>query len=270
MEQRLTKKMEKFIGEEIAKGMQKEAKKIEEKLKKKGIGKRSMHALSESLMSENCEVISKYNPSDRTWEMMLTEFRGADHEDPTKFLQTCDLVLSKFNIPKECWVFIVGNKLTNDAKSWFRTVNEENLSWEEFFQRIEEKFNNGPLVSSLRAKLYGDCQKIGQPIEQFLRRKLALFKRLFPAEDQVSFMISLIDLLEKKYRPYFRVVPTSIEEMIRRANQLEGDLKEEPNTQDVNGQKSEAINNSNRCNTASLICFACGHPGHTSKQCQGN
>lgn len=223
----------------------------------------------------------QYDYRDKMWELILPEYRGADFEDPVKFIERCAQVLNMFHVPIFCWPGVVSSKLTNDAKSWARAVNEEQPNWDEFVQRFYSRYNGDSLLALLKAKLYGEVQKSGQPLEQFIRRKARLFVRLLPNETRDRAITIIMELMDKKFRPYFRCSPpTNIEELIFKGNQLELDLKV---LEFIVGDKTthsgtvlegkyiprlaEHSVGVKKPYSGAVVCYNCGKPGHFSRSC---
>jgi Zinc knuckle len=202
------------------------------------------------------------------WELMLPEFRGADCEDPVTFIDRCEQVLKSYNVPVVCWPSVVGSKLTNDAKSWARAVSDDQPNWGDFVKRLYSRYNGESLLVSLKSKLYGEGQKVGQLCEPFIRRKARMFARLVPNEERDKAIPIIIELMDKKIRPYFRCSPPkTIEELISKGNQLEMDLKIEGKLNVVISSASDHLVAGEKSHSGAIVCFSCGAPGHYSRNC---
>lgn len=161
---------------------------------------------------------------DRT--VLLPTFAGHEAEDPHVFLDVCEEKLTRHRVHKDDWSELIANRLRGPAASWWGIVKEYQVSWDTFRERLLTRFEVAGDTIQLHAKLYHEQQKEREGIEEFVHRKLALFRRLLPDQPTVKALGIIVALAAPDIRPQLRQLPQdSVEQFTKAACVCEKDMR---------------------------------------------
>ena len=122
-----------------------------------------------------------------------------------------------YQIQEYTWVHIAQQQLRDEAAQWWKYYGE-------FTNRIQSKFASQARISQPHKELYID-KKPEQSVEQFIRRKIQLHRRLRPDISETDLVSILAEQLLPSLRPLIKAARTKdVEELIGFANEFEIDI----------------------------------------------
>lgn len=207
-------------------------------------------------------------------------FHGLVHEDPIKFIEQLQHYFLNDNILFDtARVELAISRLDGEALRWVEPYRHLNLTYNVFVERFLNKFNSSQVISEAMAKLYGESQGLEQA-EVFITKKSALFSRLLPNSPEIHKVSTILNLLKPEIRANLRgpIVFSNVEELLRVASQIEGDLsKFKPyvapplrNNQSRNqGENDRSNGGDGRNNRPSYPCRYCNEM-HFHRDCPQN
>ena len=98
----------------------------------------------------------------------LPEFSGTRAEDPVRFLENTESVLTQANIPMSGWCRAVEPQLKGMATTWWKSIKVLDLSWNEFRVEFLENFDNDEIKLRLRADILSTQQPATQTLTEFI------------------------------------------------------------------------------------------------------
>jgi len=183
--------------------------------------------IREERPEETIRMEARVLPPSALFEMELPTYAGEDWEDPLTYVETLRSVLQYYQIPQRTWTPIGVRQLRGKAAQWWSTqLLPRPGGWEEFQTRLNSRFTNQTALAKLRAEYYSRVQGSREGVENFLRRKHALFRRLFREDPPTHFMALVVELTDPRLRSILRgYSATSIEEFIEMASRIEQDQR---------------------------------------------
>lgn len=156
------------------------------------------------------------------------EFRGRDHEDPTRFLAKCEDYFIAARVGDSQRTAVIKKSLLDEAGTWAALYEVADLEWPRFRELFLQKFDNPSVIGFLRAKLYGRKQSEKEQVGPFLQQKYLLYRRVQPDESEEAKVQNLIGLLRPSIRKYLRTAMIhTYDELLLIACQLELDEEDE-------------------------------------------
>ncbi|XP_074034241.1 uncharacterized protein [Leptinotarsa decemlineata] len=154
----------------------------------------------------------------------LPSFSGLDNEDPREFCKKAEEQLS--GLHPSVWATTAGQWLKGAAAQWFTPYKNMTLDWAFFTNRLQERFNNELLVSSLESNLYGVDQKRGESVTSFILNKLGLAKRLYPEMSEQRIVQLILNRMCSEVKVHLQLHTfTSVEELTQKAVAVESLLR---------------------------------------------
>ena len=83
----------------------------------------------------------------------LPEYRGDKEEDPNIFLEMTEKILAETTINVATWVRVTEPQLKGAAQTWFSSVKNLDLTWQEFREELLDEFDNSEIQARLTAKI---------------------------------------------------------------------------------------------------------------------
>ncbi|XP_074039938.1 uncharacterized protein [Leptinotarsa decemlineata] len=154
----------------------------------------------------------------------LPSFSGLDNEDPREFCKKAEEQLS--GLHPSVWATTAGQWLKGAAAQWFTPYKNMTLDWAFFTNRLQERFNNELLVSSLESNLYGVDQKRGESVTSFILNKLGLARRLYPEMSEQRIVQLILNRMCSEVKVHLQLHTfTSVEELTQKAVAVESLLR---------------------------------------------
>lgn len=159
---------------------------------------------------------------------VLPEYRGKDHEDPTRFLTKCEEYFVAARVSDSQKTAVVKKSLLEEAGTWAALYEIADIDWPRFREIFLQKFNSPTVIGTLRAKLYGRKQTEKEEVGPFLQQKYLLYRRVQPDEAEQAKVQNLIGLLRPSIRKSLRTATIhTFDELALTACQLERDEEDE-------------------------------------------
>ncbi|XP_074035382.1 uncharacterized protein [Leptinotarsa decemlineata] len=151
-------------------------------------------------------------------------FSGLDHEDPTEFCRKAEEQLQ--DLHPSVWVNTAAQWLKGAAAAWYGPYKNMTLDWAFFTNRLQERFDNELLVSSLESSLYGVDQRKGEPVTNFILHKLGLARRLYPEMPEKRIVQLSLNRMCAEVKVHLQLHTfTSVEELTQKAVAVESLLR---------------------------------------------
>lgn len=127
-------------------------------------------------------------------------YAGLDEEDPLRFLDQVEKYFQLNNIRDECErIHVIRGQLRGRAHRWAEASRYIPLSYQNFINRFLDKFDSAAGKVPALMRFYGERQKEGEPVEEFICTKQALQHRLGLQLDEET----LVDLVTNLMLPAF-------------------------------------------------------------------
>ncbi|KAF5276154.1 hypothetical protein FQA39_LY18603 [Lamprigera yunnana] len=157
-------------------------------------------------------------------QVELPTFGGDRLENPKVFLSDLRRHFEINGVSEDQHLAVVTGQLRDKAATWWSGYQDFDLSFNDFVEWFLEKYDSPQVTAQMRAEFYGREQKSNETVRGFLQRKAQIAKRLeIPTKENVG---TFVELLAPQLRLHFRrLVPITLEELLRSAERIEEDLK---------------------------------------------
>jgi hypothetical protein len=108
----------------------------------------------------------------------LPEFYGLKAEDPIKFLENVESILTQARIHPSGWTKAVEPQLQGAAGTWWTSIKVLDLTWTEFRTELLESFDNPEIQAQLRAEILSTRQTTAESLSEFVLSKQKLGRRI--------------------------------------------------------------------------------------------
>lgn len=177
----------------------------------------------------------------RTARASLPEFSGTRAEDPVRFLDNTESILSQARIHTSGWCRAVEPQLRGTASTWYTSIKVLDLSWAEFRVEFLENFNNAEIQSQLRADIVSTRQSPRQSLTEFVLIKNQLARRVNTGLSESELVGIIAGLTRDTFRTHIRLHrPLTFSELRRIAGVLD------PVTDSTNPQPKQGVPNPNK------------------------
>ncbi|XP_051155402.1 uncharacterized protein LOC127277975 [Leptopilina boulardi] len=152
------------------------------------------------------------------------EFNGLDHEDPQKFIESCERYFQAARTENDQRTQLVGKGLRGDSQKWWALYKNLSFTWEGFQEHFLNKYSGPTVVMRLQASLYSQRQGDKEPVAVFLQQKYLLAQRLNTTFSAVELTNLLLESLKPTLRRLVRPTnPRSFPELLESAIKAEQD-----------------------------------------------
>jgi hypothetical protein len=129
------------------------------------------------------------------------------------------------NVPPRQWTRLATSQLRGSAYECFAPLITYGIEWTEFQRELLKRFDSAEVLRRARVELYGSRQPSNQLVENFIRSKVALARRLDPNMKAADLVALITDLLRPEIRRQIRPYSISnLERLIDVARQIEEDF----------------------------------------------
>lgn len=203
----------------------------------------------------------------------LPEFYGTTSEDPVRFLNNSESILTQAHISTLGWTKTIEPQLKGAASTWWNTTKVLDLSWAEFRDEFLEKFDNPEIQSRLRADIVSVRQAPKQSLTEFILAKNQLARRIVTGLAEPQLVSVIAGLTRDEYRIHIRLQqPKTFGDLRRIAGILDpapGKPPTHPNTEPdrvAQAAKPGTRADQGRTKTPPNPCRYCGGP-HWNSEC---
>jgi hypothetical protein len=152
----------------------------------------------------------------------LPKFSGTRAEDPVRYIQNTESILTQARIHPAGWCRAVEPQLKGTAGTWYTSIKVLDLSWEEFRVEFFENFDNSEIQSQLRADIVSTRQTPTQSLTEFVLIKNQLARRVNTGLSESELVGIIAGLTRDKFRTHIRLHrPLTFSELRRIAGVLD-------------------------------------------------
>nr|WPV71154.1 MAG: hypothetical protein [Ips erranti-like virus 1] len=156
------------------------------------------------------------------------KYAGLVHEHPVIFIEELNQHFADHGIVGDAErMRVVALSLNGAAKEWFEPMRIYHETYRGFVHRFIENYNSREFLNSVRVELYATRQGPKEPVDSFIRRKVALYSRIALDGTQPELIELIMPLLRPNLRAHLRYhTYYSWDEFVARAIELERDVLE--------------------------------------------
>lgn len=156
-------------------------------------------------------------------------FSGEDYENPHYFLRKMRVALEKRRIPDDEWAHHALGQIKGSDEAAFAWYKSQEMTWERFEAIFRSRYMNPGRVARLTSKFYGERHTEQEAAVKFLQRKMSMAQWLLPEVPEETVVRVVFELLHHRIRMLLRAERlTTIEDLMLRAQEAEGDLHDVP------------------------------------------
>lgn len=161
----------------------------------------------------------------------LPTFGGDLVENPERFIQACETSFRDSKMDILDWPWLAQEQLRGAAAAFWQPYAVMYPTWQLFCEKLLKKYNNEAVLGKVSVEFYSRYQTSQENPEAFLTRKNQLYRRLFPADEEIpkGLLPLLREQLRDIYQPYLIGVNfTSLDHLMEVASLLDTKLAFSP------------------------------------------
>lgn len=157
---------------------------------------------------------------------VLSPYSGLDYENPERFLRDCERHFTTLHTPEDQRVRVASAALKGDAAKWWNCYENLDVTWQKFQELLRARFDSPSEKTRLYAQLFSQKQTEKEDVALFLQQKYQLSLRLKPDEDELSRVMTLMELLTPEIRKLVRgTKPQDFASLLANARGAEHDVR---------------------------------------------
>jgi hypothetical protein len=152
----------------------------------------------------------------------LPEFSGTRAEDPVRFINNSESVLSQAHIHMSGWCRAIEPQLMGTAATWWKSIKVLELSWEEFRVEFLTNFDNDEIQLRLSADILSTRQSATESLTEFILNKNQFARRVNTGLSESELVHFITGFTHDIFRTHIRLrQPSTFAELRRIANILD-------------------------------------------------
>lgn len=157
----------------------------------------------------------------------LPTYRGADHEDPKRFILKCNDYFQTTHTSETLKTTTASSGLQGDAAKWWVCYQLLDFEWDKFQELLLNQYDSPAVLSRLNAQLFSRKQGEKESAGIYLQQKYLLYQRLRTEEPELTKVSTLLELLRPSLRIAVRPTnPMTFAMLMTKAIEAEHDLAE--------------------------------------------